>query len=356
MVNKKILQDTHWMHAALAQAQAAQADGEIPVGAVVVHNGSVIGIGRNSCIHANDPCAHAEIIALRAAAQHIGNYRLDDCTLYVTLEPCTMCAGAILHSRLKRVVFGAPDPKTGAAGSVLNVFALQQINHHTQVLGGVLLETCAELLQNFFKQHRSQQQFENRQAGRGLRDDALRTPESRFTGLPDRPTPSVYVNDLPSLAGLRLHYIDAGLRNAAQTFFCLHDSTSWCYAWRHLAAQAGSQMQRVICPDLVGFGQSDKPKKSTLHTLQWHVQILLELIDRLDLNQFTLLAPVTASKLAQLLLEGAAQKCFKISYVQTAPMNAQALEAPFPDAGHRVALRAFSCAKMQLQQIQATAI
>mgnify|MGYP000729903520 CR=1 FL=1 len=122
-----------FMQLALTEARAAMAAGEVPVGAIVVRGGQVIATGRNAPIDAHDPTAHAEINALRAAAAALGNYRLDDCELYVTLEPCAMCAGAMLHARLKRVVFGAPDPKTGASGSVLNLFANAQLNHQTQV-------------------------------------------------------------------------------------------------------------------------------------------------------------------------------------------------------------------------------
>ena len=148
--------DEAFMRLALGQAvQAAQA-GEVPVGAVVVCNGQVIATGRNSPIGGHDPTAHAEIIALRAAAQALGNYRLPDCELYVTLEPCAMCCGAILHARLKRVVFGAPDPKTGAAGSVINLFDQPQLNHQTALQGGVLAHESAAMLKLFFSQRREE--------------------------------------------------------------------------------------------------------------------------------------------------------------------------------------------------------
>ena len=123
------------MQAALAQARVALAAGEVPVGAVIVQNGQIIATGRNSPIASNDPCSHAEINAIRAAAQHLGSYRLDGCVIYTSLEPCAMCAGAILHARLRKLVFGALDAKTGAAGSVVNLFANRQLNHHTQVQG-----------------------------------------------------------------------------------------------------------------------------------------------------------------------------------------------------------------------------
>lgn len=143
------------MHAALAQAQAAQADGEIPVGAVVVQNGSVIGIGRNSCIHANDPCAHAEIMALRAAAQHIGNYRLDDCTLYVTLEPCPMCMGAAINARVGRLVFACRDPKAGAAVSLYQLGHDERLNHRMILTEGVRRAAASRILTGFFASLRS---------------------------------------------------------------------------------------------------------------------------------------------------------------------------------------------------------
>lgn len=151
--------DDHFMRLALAQAELAKEAGEVPVGAVVVREGAVIASGFNQPISANDPSAHAEMQALRAAGAYLHNYRLIDCTLYVTLEPCVMCAGAILHARLPRVVFGATDPKTGVAGSVFNLFEQEQLNHHTRVTGGVLAEECSHILSNFFSQRRLQKKF-----------------------------------------------------------------------------------------------------------------------------------------------------------------------------------------------------
>jgi tRNA(adenine34) deaminase len=152
--------DEHFMQLALAQAELAAQAGEVPVGAVVVQGGQVIATGRNAPIEGHDPTAHAEIAALRAAAQALGNYRLPDCTLYVTLEPCAMCSGAMLHARLKRVVFGAPDPKTGAAGSVINLFEQQQLNHQTFLQGGVLASQSAALLKAFFSQRRDEKRVQ----------------------------------------------------------------------------------------------------------------------------------------------------------------------------------------------------
>lgn len=142
------------MSAALALAHAASEAGEVPVGAVVVKAGEIIGAGFNAPISRHDPSAHAEIQAIRAAAVLLDNYRLTGCTLFVTLEPCVMCAGAILHARISRLVYGAPDPKTGAAGSVLNLFADNRLNHHTEVEGGILAEECGRMLQSFFQDRR----------------------------------------------------------------------------------------------------------------------------------------------------------------------------------------------------------
>lgn len=146
--------DEDFMRVALALAEQARGAGEVPIGAVVVRDGVVIGSGFNSPIGRHDPSAHAEILALRAAAAAGGNYRLSGCTLYVTLEPCVMCSGAILHARIGHVVYGAPDPKTGACGSVLNLFADDRLNHHTAVTGGMLAEECGRMLKGFFQERR----------------------------------------------------------------------------------------------------------------------------------------------------------------------------------------------------------
>ncbi len=142
------------MRLALEAAGRAQALGEVPVGAVLVKNGEVIATGFNQPIGSHDPTHHAEIAALRAGAELLGNYRLPGCTLYVTLEPCVMCAGAMMHARLSRVVFGAADPKTGACGSVVNLFAEDRLNHHADLTGGVLAAECGTMLSNFFAERR----------------------------------------------------------------------------------------------------------------------------------------------------------------------------------------------------------
>lgn len=144
-----------FMALALAQAQLAWDRGEVPVGAVVVKDGEVIATGFNQPISGHDPTAHAEIVALRAAADKLGNYRLPGCELYVTLEPCIMCSGAMMHARLARVIYAATDPKTGACGSVVNLFDEPSLNHHTDVVGGVLADQASSLLRAFFAERRA---------------------------------------------------------------------------------------------------------------------------------------------------------------------------------------------------------
>ena len=146
--------DDAFMREALLLAAQAESAGEVPVGAVVVRDGTVIGRGYNRPVGSGDPSAHAEILALREAAAHAGNYRLTGCELYVTLEPCAMCAGAIIHARIARLVFGAADPKTGACGSVVNLFADARLNHHATVTAGVLAADCGAGLQDFFRRKR----------------------------------------------------------------------------------------------------------------------------------------------------------------------------------------------------------
>ncbi|GAA6141041.1 tRNA adenosine(34) deaminase TadA [Hydrogenophaga sp. 5NK40-0174] len=277
-------QDEHFMQAALAQAAEAEARGEVPVGAVVVLDGAIIGRGHNQPITSNDPSAHAEMVALRDAAKYLGNYRLEDCTLYVTLEPCAMCSGAALHARLKRVVYGAPEPKTGAAGSVLDLFAFNAINHRTKVEQGLLAQACSELLRRFFEKRR----LSKAAAREPLRDDALRTPDSAFEGIPDYPWKPNYTSELPSLQGLRLHYIDEGPGDAARTWLCLHGNPAWSYLYRKMIPGFLANGDRVVAPDLIGFGRSDKPKRSAEHSFVWHRRVLLELVEQLGLTNVIL--------------------------------------------------------------------
>jgi tRNA(adenine34) deaminase len=146
--------DEAYMRLALELAHQAALAGEVPVGAIIVKDGIIIGRGGNAPIESHDPTAHAEICAMRDAAQHLGNYRLVDCTLYVTLEPCAMCAGAMQHARIARLVYGASDPKTGACGSVINLMSEPKLNHHTEMTGGVLAGDCGAALSAFFAARR----------------------------------------------------------------------------------------------------------------------------------------------------------------------------------------------------------
>jgi tRNA(adenine34) deaminase len=146
--------DIDFMQSALAESRLAGESGEVPIGAVVTRDGAIVARGQNRVLRDVDPTAHAEIVALRAAAQAIGNYRLNDCTLFVTLEPCAMCAGAMIHARVDRLVFAAADPKAGAAGSVLSVINHPQLNHKMIVEQGILAEESAELLRSFFRERR----------------------------------------------------------------------------------------------------------------------------------------------------------------------------------------------------------
>ena len=373
----------YWMELALAQARLAAASGEVPVGAVVVRHGEVIATGRNAPVDSHDPTAHAEVVALRAAAQAIGNYRLKDCELYVTLEPCAMCSGAMLHARLKRVVFGAFDTKIGAAGSVVNLFALPQLNHQTDLQGGVLAAASTALLQDFFKQRRAEQR-EASKTSHLLRDDALRTPDNAFDDLPDYPWQPNYISDLPMLAGLRLHYLDEGKAAADSkqqlTYLCLHGNPAWSYLYRKMIPVFLQAGHRVVAPDLIGFGKSDKPKKDSFHSFDRHRQILLALIERLDLQNVVLVVQDWGGILGLTLPMAAPQRyrgllvmntllacgetplpkgfiawrdmCAKHPDFDIARLLARgnpqmtaaecaAYNAPFPSHGHRAATRAF---------------
>lgn len=320
--------DTGFMQQALEQAALAAQAGEVPVGAVVVHQGRVIGRGHNQSIAAQDITAHAEVQALRQASAVLGNHRLDGCTLYVTLEPCVMCSGAIAAARLERLVYGAAEPKTGAAGSVLNVFADRRLNPHTQVQGGVLAEACGAALQQFFQARRLSQQLEREQGY--LREDALR---SEAAGLPGWPAgvQSVFRTDLPSLQGLRLHALQAGEGHAA--VLGLHGPQDWSAAYLAPAAALATAGLALVAPDLPGFGLSDKPKKAGWHTLAKHGALLHELMDALPHARLVLVAPAPMLPLlAQLATHARVAGVFGID-LPALPALLQG--APYPDRGHR---------------------
>ena len=326
--------DEHWMQLALAEATRAGEGGEVPIGAVVVKDGVLVAVGRNSPVAQHDPSAHAEVNALRAAGAALGNYRLDGCELFVTLEPCPMCAGAMLHARLKRVVFGATDPKTGAAGSVVDLFGPPQLNHRTAVEGGVLAPECQALLQSFFQDRRT----EARMAAEPLRDDALRTPAERFDALADYAFDANYVSDLPTLRGWRMHYLDEGPKDSKRLLLCIHGPGEWSYFFRHLA---GLNDVRVLAPDLIGFGMSDKPKREAVHRLDWHRDVLLEWLERVSREPMVLVHSAGGAALASLLASAAPSRFLHVMVAPDAGENrTDAWRAPFPDRGHEAALRA----------------
>jgi tRNA(adenine34) deaminase len=262
--------DLHFMQLALEQARAAQSHGEVPVGALVVKEGKVIGVGHNQPIHSNDPTAHAEIVALRAAALAIGNYRLEGCTLYVTLEPCAMCAGAILQARIQNVVYGAVEPKMGAAGSIVNLFSQRQFNHHTSITSGLLAAESNGLLKAFFANRRQIRQA----TAQPLREDALRTPNECFAAADPTFPESKYLRLGDVLPQWRVHYVDSGPNDAATSVMLVHDIPGWSYRWNTLLHALVDEGHRVLAPDLIGFGRSDKPKKTRSHNLQLHFQCL----------------------------------------------------------------------------------
>lgn len=277
-----------------------------------------------------------------------------------------MCSGALLQSRLARVVYGAREPRTGAAGSVVDLFSVQALNNHTRVEGGVLAEECTRLLRNFFAQRRK----ENKALHVPLREDALRTPEACFRDVPDYPWSGRYVHDLPALRGLRLHYLDEGPQDAAVVWLCLHDCPGWSYSFRHMMPIWLAAGHRVVVPDLIGFGRSDKPKKESVHTLVWHTQVLREWVELLNLQGVRLvlhgygaclgwsLLGVDPLRYCGLLVMGPGPAVGMSSQAKwghgegmlsldmPAPVQwplavRQAYDAPYPDRGYGAVLRVF---------------
>lgn len=343
------------MQLALEQARLAATLGEVPVGALVVKDGRLLSVGRNAPVADHDPTAHAEVVALREAARVLGNYRLNGCTLYVTLEPCAMCSGALLHARVERVVYGAPDPKTGAAGSVVDLFALPNLNPQTRVQGGVLARECGQLLRDFFSARR-RNPFP-------LRDDALRTPADRWEGLGHWPWRAHTANDWPELGGLQLAWFDTAGALAQPTrapdagglvCVCLHPDGAWSYAYRHLAAALTHMGWRVLMPDLIGFGQSDKPKKPQWHTPERHAQVLHAWAARVGITQAVWLVPQgeVAAHIASELLRQHADLASTVVLLKARLADAPepsslcdtdltSYHAPFADSGYRAGARAF---------------
>ena len=333
------LTDEQAMRLALAQADAAQAAGEVPVGAVLLRGGQLVATGANAPVGRCDPTAHAEIVALRAAATSAGNYRLDGCTLYVTLEPCPMCAGALLHARLARVVFGAADPRTGAAGSVTDLFADPRLNHHTRVEGGLLASECGAQLQRFFRARRAARSL----AAEPLREDALRTPPAAFSAAGASAWEGAYRADLPALEGLRLHYLERGAGQPGPVFVCLHGSADWGQRFATVADTLEALGAPVLVPDLIGFGRSDKPKRDEFHRLDWHVAVLRDwCLAHAHARPVVLVADAVDTGLADRLAAALGDRAAGMLLLP-APATARPLaRAGHPDRGHAAALRAFA--------------
>lgn len=361
MISDRVDRDTTYMGLALEQARQAADAGEVPVGAVIVLPGTgtrpdrVIAATHNQPLSRNDPTAHAEMLALREAATALGNYRLDGCELYVTLEPCAMCAQALLHARIARVVYGAAEPKTGAAGSVVNILGDARLNHQTRVQGGVEADACAALMQAFFARQRSAA----RQSAQPLRDDALRTPDAAFTSLwqalPEFwREASHFTQQGPHLNGLRLHWIDCLPAKSTQpdtqapAWVLLHGPDSWWPQWLEMAQELALQGRRVLLPDLIGFGLSDKPKKPQWHTSTQHAAILAEWLHGLGECAWSIGVPPAQRGLGQHLGQMLRnQYGLPVTLEEVAsPPTPNNLPAgwqnwPYPDKGHQAALKAW---------------
>lgn len=379
--------DAECMRLALEQAELAARLGEVPVGAIVLapDGRTVLGKGHNLCIQGHDPSAHAEIQAMRQAAQALGNYRLEGCTLYVTLEPCAMCSGAMLHARLAQVVFAVADPRTGAAGSVLDLFAPSGINHQTRARAladtgeaATIRQQCTDLLTGFFRERRQQQATLRTQADKApLREDALRPAgqglaaegvwqtASRWTLVPDP-------RDARGVAW-RIHALEYGV-DRAPCVVLLHGYAGCSMVWHEVAEAASQAGWRVLVPDLPGHGLSDKPRQAGLHTLEWHHAMLQAWLDRqalpndwclVTLDQSVLLAPVAASPQGGMALypEDATVRWpdlqdqpnsgdWRLRSMRSPRFDGAAhwsanglpsldafFQASYPDAGHRAALR-----------------
>jgi len=283
--------DECYMALALQEARKAESAGEVPVGAVVVLDGQIIGCGHNQTIGLKDPCGHAEIYALRAAALNVGSHRLNGATLYVTLEPCAMCSAAIFHARLSRLVYGAHEPKTGTAGSVVNLFQVRELNHHTVVTAGVLSADCEDLLTQFFIRTRLTKLAEHTP----LREDALRMDES---SLPHAASQLLERKYLRSETGLQLRYFDSGPPSPQNTVLFLHEYGFWSYQLWEIAAAFSLRGCRSLVPDLAGSGGSDRPKRRSWHDVDAHLSLLLELIKLEDLRVTGILAVGNVHNLA----------------------------------------------------------
>ncbi len=349
--------DIDFLRLALIEAQKAQAAGEVPVGAVVVYQGRPIATGYNRVIAEHDPSAHAEIVALRAAGQFLGNYRLQDCQLYVSLEPCAMCAGAIAHARIQRVVYGAADPRAGAAGSVLDVLQASGISHRPQALCAqaaagadpVLLRQLAALLPDFFQAKRSEQA----KASSPLHPDALRTADTCFASIDSTNQPaSSYCQNLPALAGLRMHFWDSGycppdLDQALTTSvdLCLHDGDGWSQDFAEYYAEQRA-VHRILVPDLPGFGRSDKWKKRAAYSAKLWLDVLVQWLHQrvpqaVARGQLRIVVQNPAHPLLPLLRQALPPQNRQPLHLVHRAADRRWQQLPYPDAGHKAGLLAW---------------
>lgn len=292
-----------------------------------------------------------------------------------------MCGGAMLHARVDCVVYGAAEPRTGAAGSVLNVFGYPEINHQTQVIRGVLADECGALMADFFQQRRRDKKALQPHP---LKDWALRNSDEEFAHLPGWPWQPRWRSDLPALQGLRMAAVDEGPESAPLTWLCVHDSPAWGYAFKEVLPQFLAAGHRVVVPDLPGLGRSDQPKKESKHSARWHAQVLRELVQALDLKNVIICGQGDGGRLAlaaavdearfsgawlmdvwplaeqpaarRELFEQAARK--PGWDVGRAISGAQVDEArvwnmPFAQSGHRAALKAWPRVQSELPEVPA---
>lgn len=311
-----MISDEDFMRLALDQAACGERIAEVPVGAIVVKDSQVIGIGHNRSIVDSDPCGHAEIIALRHAAKFLGNYRLDECTLYVTLEPCPMCMGAVVHSRIKRLVYGAKDPKTGAAGSFIDLAGNSKLNHHCSVTGGVLAQECSNVLSRYFQKLRD----ENRSERSLLRQDALRLEEGVLRRLLTPFTESVQSKFSANLAHaqqLRIHYLATTNVDESQSVIVfIHGATTWSYVYRHALSLSQQVGFSAVALDLPGHGWSDKTKRGLIESdVGYQLAILQEFIDLFGNKSIHVVAMDMACVLAMRLKQFAASKIHSITLI-----------------------------------------
>ncbi|MDT8991645.1 tRNA adenosine(34) deaminase TadA [Curvibacter sp. APW13] len=302
-----------YMARALELAHQAAAVGEVPVGAVVVDStGTIVGEGHNRTISESDPTAHAEVVALRAAAKMQGNYRLNDCTLYVTLEPCPMCMGAIFHSRIRALFFGATDPKGGACGSVVGLDTDKRLNPHCVVHGGVLADACSDVLRSYFRDLRVHHAFQRRR----VREDALRMPSDSLLAKYVPGAEGLVVDDLSSAQGLRVHVWAKGQRTdsepPARLLLCLHSIGQWAWQFADLLREDLPADVMLMCVDLPGHGQSDKSKSGWEFDQSYQLNVLGEILDRFATSPVVLLACRSACSLAMELAHRRAESVLQV--------------------------------------------